>query len=81
LPTISPLLVSVTATSTLYIITFPEDMGDVPLLTCISTSSNVPNITEVVQGIASDSKIAFELDGQLTNYIDFINSNVTQADL
>ncbi|CAF4578219.1 unnamed protein product, partial [Rotaria socialis] len=55
-----------------------EDMGDVPLLTCISTSSNVPNITEVVQGIASDSKIAFELDGQLTNYIDFINSNVTQ---
>ncbi|CAF4930456.1 unnamed protein product, partial [Rotaria magnacalcarata] len=49
--------------------------------TCISTSSNVPNITEVVQGIASDSKIAFELDGQLTNYIDFINSNVTQADL
>ncbi|CAF5006567.1 unnamed protein product, partial [Rotaria socialis] len=63
LPTISPLLVSVTATSTLYIITFPEDMGDVPLLTCISTSSNVPNITEVVQGIASDSKIAFELDG------------------
>ncbi|CAF0819146.1 unnamed protein product [Rotaria sp. Silwood1] len=81
LPTISPLTVSVSATSTLYLITFPAEMGNVPLLTCISTSSNTPNITEVVQGVASGSKIAFELDGQLTNYIDFVNSNVTQADI
>ncbi|CAF3592631.1 unnamed protein product [Rotaria sordida] len=81
LPTISPLTVSVSATSTLYMITFPAAMGDVPLLTCISTSPNTPNITEVVQGIDSGSKIAFELDGQLTDYIDFINSNLTQADL
>ena len=56
-------------------------MGDVPLLTCISTSYNMPNVTEVVQGIGSGSKIAFELDGQLTNYIDFVNTNVTQPDL
>jgi hypothetical protein len=41
LPTISPLSVSVSATSTLYIITFAVEMGDVPLLTCISTSSNI----------------------------------------
>ncbi|CAF3637436.1 unnamed protein product [Rotaria sp. Silwood1] len=81
LPTISPLTVSVTATSTLYLITFPAEMGNVPLLTCISTSSNTPIIIEVVQGVDSGSKIAFELDGQLTNYIDFVNSNVTQDDI
>ncbi|CAF2963963.1 unnamed protein product [Rotaria sp. Silwood2] len=81
LPTISPLKVSVSATSTLYIITFPAEMGDVPLLTCISTSSNTPNITEVVQGVDSGSKIAFELDGQLTNYIDFVNTNISQSDV
>jgi len=56
-------------------------MGDVPLLTCISTSSNAPNVSELVQGVASGSKIAFELDGQLTDYIDFDNTNVTQANL
>jgi len=32
LPTVYPLTVSVSATSTLYTITFPVEMGDVPLL-------------------------------------------------
>ena len=56
-------------------------MGDVPLLTCISTSPQLPNITKTVTGVASGSKVAFELDGQLTDYIDFVNTNITQADL
>lgn len=81
LPTISPLSVTVSATSSLYIITFPIEMGNVPLLTCISSSTNPPNITEVVQGISSGSKIFFSLDDQFTSPIDFINTNVTQANL
>jgi hypothetical protein len=80
LPTISPLAVSVSGTSTIYTITFPVEMGDVPLLTCVSSSPNTPNVTEVVQGVASGSKIAFAFDGQLTDYIDF-TTNVTQANL
>ncbi|CAF4432767.1 unnamed protein product, partial [Adineta steineri] len=40
LPSIYPLSVTVTATSTLYIVTFPDVMGNVPLLTCVSTSTN-----------------------------------------
>lgn len=55
-------------------------MGDVPLMTCASTSPNLPSIVEVVQGVASGSKIAFELDGQLTNYIDY-TANLTQAQI
>lgn len=78
LPTIAPLSVSVTATSTLYMITFPADMDDVPLLTCISTSTNAPIVTEVVPGIGSGSKAAFAFDGQFTDYMD-LSSNMTQA--
>ncbi|CAF3954248.1 unnamed protein product [Rotaria sp. Silwood2] len=81
LPSIFPLSVSVLATSTLYFITFPIEMGDVPLLTCISSSSNIPNITEIIQGISSGSKLFFSLDDQLTNSIDFINTNITQTNL
>jgi len=81
LPTIYPLRVTVAATSSLYTITFPAEMGDVPLLTCISSSLNSPNVTEVTAGVDSGSKIAFALDGQLTDYIDFVNTNVTQAAL
>jgi hypothetical protein len=55
-------------------------MGDVPLLTCVSTSPNSPNVTEVVQGVASGSKIAFALDEQLTNYIDY-TASPTQAQI
>ncbi|CAF3664415.1 unnamed protein product [Rotaria sordida] len=81
LPSIFPLSVSVSATNTLYFITFPIEMGDVPLLACISTSSNIPNITEIIQGISSGSKLFFSLDDQLTNSIDFINTNTTQTNL
>jgi hypothetical protein len=77
LPTIYPLSVLVSATSTAFIITFPNVMGDVPLVTCISTSTNTPNVTETVQGVASGSQIAFEFDGALTSYIDFVNGNIT----
>ena len=81
LPTIYPSSVSVTATSTLYVIAFSTEMGDVPLMTCISSSPNQPNVTEVTPGVASGAKIALALDDQLTDYIDFVNTNVTQADL
>ncbi|CAF4377340.1 unnamed protein product, partial [Rotaria magnacalcarata] len=80
LPTIYPLTVTVTATSTRYIITFPPEMGDVPLVTCISTSGNAPVINEIVQGVASNTAIAFSLNGMTTDYIDF-TTNVTQANL
>ncbi|CAF4171105.1 unnamed protein product [Rotaria magnacalcarata] len=80
LPTIYPLTVTVTATSTLYIITFPPEMGNVPLVTCISTSRNTPVINETVQGVASNTAIAFSLNGMTTDYIDF-TTNVTQANL
>jgi hypothetical protein len=80
LPTIYPLTVTVTATSTLYIITFPPEMGDVPLVTCISTSGNAPVINETVQGVASGTNIAFTLNGMTTDYIDF-TINVTRANL
>ncbi|CAF3091006.1 unnamed protein product [Rotaria socialis] len=80
LPTIYPHTVTVTATSTLYIITFPSEMGNVPLVTCISTSGNAPVINETVQGVASNTAIAFSLNGMTTDYIDF-TTNVTQANL
>jgi hypothetical protein len=88
LPTIYPLTVTVTetvtetvmGTSTLYIITFPPEMGDVPLVTCISTSDNTPVINETVQGVASGTNIAFVLNGMTTDYIDF-TTNVTQGNL
>ncbi|CAF0883189.1 unnamed protein product [Adineta steineri] len=81
LPTIYPLSVTVTATSTLYIITFPPEMDNVLLLTCISTSTNPPNVTEIVQGVASGSQIAFEFDGQLTEYIGFTNNSINSSKL
>lgn len=81
LPTIYPLSVTVTATSTLYIVTFSMEMGDVPLLTVVSNSVNEPNVTETVQGVASGTKIAFQLEEAITSYFDFVNTNVTQASL
>lgn len=80
LPTIAPLSVSVTASSTLYNVSFPVEMGDVPLITCVSSSPNPPSVTQLVQGVASGSKLAFALDGQLTDYIDY-TTNVTQAQI
>jgi len=78
LPTIAPLAVTVTESNSVYTITFPPEMGDVPLLTCISSSPNPSNVTEVVQGDGSGTQIAFELDGQLTDYID-LSANLSQA--
>ena len=54
-------------------------MGNVPPLTCISSSPNSPTVIEVTPGLASGAKVAFVLDNQLTDYIDFINTNVSQA--
>ena len=71
LPTIYPLQVTVTL-FTSYRIRFPIEMGDVPLLTIISSfNTNQNNVTVIQQGIADGSRIAFELDGSITNYIDF----------
>ncbi|CAF3925163.1 unnamed protein product [Rotaria sp. Silwood2] len=81
LPTIYPLSVRVESTSSLYIITFPVEMGDVPLLNVISTAANEPNVTETIQGVASGTKLAFQLDGATTRYLDFVNNNLTQANL
>lgn len=81
LPSIYPLSVTVEATSTLYLVRFPTAMGDVPLLTCIGSSSNQANITEMTAGVASGEKVAFVLDGQVSSYVDFVNTNVTQTTL
>ena len=81
LPTISPLSVSVSATSTVYYITFPVELGNVPLLICISSSSTPPIITEITQGISSGTKLFFSLDDQFTNPIDFLTTSITQTNL
>ncbi|CAM2722167.1 unnamed protein product [Rotaria socialis] len=81
LATIYPLSVRVQLTGSFYIITFPIEMGDVPLLNIISTATNQPNITETVQGVASGTKLAFQLDGVTTSYLDLTNSNLTQSNV
>ncbi|CAF4573652.1 unnamed protein product [Didymodactylos carnosus] len=72
LPSIYPLQVTVMATSlssgTQYQITFPAEMGDGALVNVITTGTS--NVTEIVQGVASGSKCAFQIDGTLTSYID-----------
>ncbi|CAF4003686.1 unnamed protein product, partial [Rotaria magnacalcarata] len=80
LPTIFPFSVTVALVGTAYRVTFPVEMGNVPLLTVISSAYN-HSITavEIVQGITSASQIAFTLDRATTNYMDFINDNITDA--
>lgn len=64
----------------MYEITFPIEMGDVSLLTIISTAfSNPQYATENVQGVASGAKLAFRLDGATTNYLNFRTSVVTNT--
>lgn len=75
LPSIYPLSVKVESSNDQYMITFPVEMGNVSLLTVITTSPNPANVTEVILGVASGSKIAFRLDGATTRYIDLINSS------
>lgn len=81
LPSIAPLTVSVTATSSLYYITFPIEMGNVELLSCISSSSMMPNITEIIQGVSSGSIVSFSLDDQYTNPINFADETINQTSL
>ena len=70
LPTIYPLRVTVTVPHSSYLVTFPNDMGDVPLLTIISDGSLGPlNSTEKVKGVPTGSKLGFELDGSTTRMI------------
>ncbi|CAF1649012.1 unnamed protein product, partial [Didymodactylos carnosus] len=57
------------SSGTQYQITFPAEMGDVALVNVITTGTS--NVTEIVQGVASGSKCAFQIDGTLTSYIDF----------
>jgi hypothetical protein len=78
LPTIYPLQVAVTLVYTSYRVTFPVEMGDVPPLTIISSAFVSPqNATEVVKGNASNLKLAFELDGATTHFLDFWNDEIT----
>lgn len=78
LPTIYPLQVKVTSIGVSYRVVFPLEMGDVPSLVIISTGLATPyNATEMVKGVASGSKLAFELDGITTKYFDFVNDNIT----
>ncbi|CAF4657274.1 unnamed protein product [Rotaria sp. Silwood1] len=80
LPTIYPLTVSVALVGTAYRVTFPVEMGDVPPLTVISTGfSGTVNATEIIRGVPSASKIAFQLDGAITNYLNFRDDDITSA--
>ncbi|CAM4971603.1 unnamed protein product [Rotaria socialis] len=80
LPNIYPLAVSVQLVHITYEVTFPIEMGDVSLLTIISTAFNSPqNATETVQGLASNTKLAFRLDGATTKYFDFSNDVITNT--
>ncbi|CAM4838515.1 unnamed protein product [Rotaria magnacalcarata] len=82
LPTIFPLSVTVTLVHSAYRVTFPVEMGDVSLLTVISTAFERPQTAaEIVQGIASRSKIAFRLNGATTSYLDFEANAVTESTL
>jgi hypothetical protein len=78
LPTIYPLTVSVNLSYTSYQVTFPVEMGDIPLLTIISSAFDSPqNASEIVKGVASGSKLAFELDGATTHFLDLWDDNIT----
>ncbi|CAF0883351.1 unnamed protein product [Rotaria sordida] len=80
LATIYPLMVTVAFVGTVYEVTFPIEMGDVSLLTIISTAFINPQYAiESVQGIASGTKLAFRLDGATSNYFDFRTSVVTNV--
>ncbi|CAF3773837.1 unnamed protein product [Rotaria sp. Silwood1] len=82
LPTIFPLSVTVALVGTAYRVTFPIEMGDVPLLTVISTAFSRPQTaTEIVQGIASGLKIAFRLNGAITNYLNFREDDISETTL
>lgn len=80
LPTISPLSVTVVLVGTAYRITFPVEMGDVPPLTVISVAFNQSQTSvEITRGNASNTKLAFQLDGATTTYLNFRDDNITNA--
>lgn len=55
-------------------------MGDVPPFTYISKAYNQTQLgIEIVRGVASNSKVAFQLDGAITNYLNFRDDNITDA--
>ncbi|CAF3272452.1 unnamed protein product [Rotaria sp. Silwood2] len=57
-------------------------MGDVQLLTVISTAFSRPQTaTEIVRGIASGLKIAFRLNGATTNFLDFRQDDISETTL
>ncbi|CAF3962866.1 unnamed protein product [Rotaria sp. Silwood2] len=80
LATIYPLMVTVAFVGIAYEVTFPIEMGDVSLLTIISTAFINPQYAiESVQGVASGTKLAFRLDGATSSYFDFRTSVVTNV--
>ena len=71
-----PVTVSLAFTS--YRMTFPVEMGDVPPLVMISNGLADPlNATELVKGVGSGSRLAFDLDGAMTHFLDFENDEIT----
>ena len=82
LPTIYPLRVTVRLVFTSYRVTFPVEMGDIPPLSIISSAYNTPrNATEITNGTASGDRLAFELDGAVTHFLDFRNGDITSGGL
>ena len=80
LPTISPLSVTVTLVGTAYRVTFPVEMGDVPPLTVISVAFNQTQTSvEITRGNSSNTKLALQLDGATTNYLNFRDDNITNS--
>mgnify|MGYP001085429075 CR=1 FL=1 len=78
LPTIYPFEITVELVQSSYRITFPAVMGDVPLLTIISTDYSSPQYAiEIQQGVSSGTHLAFDLDGAVTNYLDFWGETIT----
>ena len=82
LPTIYPLQVTVRLVFASYRVTFPVEMGDVPPLIIISSAYNTSrNATEITNGTASGDRLAFELDGAVTHFLDFQNGDITSERL
>lgn len=80
LPTISPLSVTVALVGTAYRVTFPVEMGDVPPLTVISVAFNQTQTSvEITRGSASNTKLALQLDGATTSYLNFRDDNITNS--
>ena len=80
LPSIYPLRVTVALVGAAYRVTFPMEMGDVQPLTMISKAFNQTQTSvEIVRGVSPGPKLALQLDGATTSYLNFRDDNITDA--